>query len=455
MPVLHAGRGRAAERALGAAVARRAAAAGARVRRARRAQAAPHGRRAHLARRPARRRACVHSPHTWPTTPHSCQPGVRLSARSALLSRDELLRLARVFAALGVRKLRLTGGEPTLRADLLDVVRAYTLPTHGPQHHTHVSQLVPCAGQYCMPAEGVRLSARSACASCASRAASPPCAPTCSTSCVRTLSPHMAHNTTLMSAGRAAERALGVRKLRLTGGEPTLRADLLDVVRAYTLPTHGPQHHTHVSQLVPCAGQYCMPAEGVRLSARSALLSRDELLRLARVFAALGVRKLRLTGGEPTLRADLLDVVRAYTLPTHGPQHHTHVSQLVPCAGQYCMPAEGVRLSARSALLSRDELLRLARVFAALGVRKLRLTGGEPTLRADLLDVVRAYTLPTHGPQHHTHVSQLVPCAGQYCMPAEGVRLSARSALLSRDELLRLARVFAALGVRKLRLTGG
>ncbi|XP_045769539.1 molybdenum cofactor biosynthesis protein 1-like isoform X2 [Maniola jurtina] len=352
--------------------------------------------------------------------------GVRLSARSALLSRDELLRLARVFAALGVRKLRLTGGEPTLRADLLDVVRAYTLPTHGPQHHTHVSQLVPCAGQYCMPAEGVRLSARSA----------------------------LLSRDELLRLARVFA-ALGVRKLRLTGGEPTLRADLLDVVRAYTLPTHGPQHHTHVSQLVPCAGQYCMPAEGVRLSARSALLSRDELLRLARVFAALGVRKLRLTGGEPTLRADLLDVVRAYTLPTHGPQHHTHVSQLVPCAGQYCMPAEGVRLSARSALLSRDELLRLARVFAALGVRKLRLTGGEPTLRADLLDVVRAYTLPTHGPQHHTHVSQLVPCAGQYCMPAEGVRLSARSALLSRDELLRLARVFAALGVRKLRLTGG
>ncbi|KAM3955704.1 LOW QUALITY PROTEIN: molybdenum cofactor synthesis 1 [Aphomia sociella] len=56
---------------------------------------------------------------------------------------------------------------------------------------------------------------------------------------------------------------------------------------------------------------------------------------------------------------------------------------------QYCMPAEGVPLSARAALLSTAELLRLARVFAALGVDKVRLTGGEPTLRADLDDVIR------------------------------------------------------------------
>lgn len=46
-----------------------------------------------------------------------------LSPRSALLSREELLRLARVFVAAGVDKVRLTGGEPTLRADLADIVR--------------------------------------------------------------------------------------------------------------------------------------------------------------------------------------------------------------------------------------------------------------------------------------------------------------------------------------------
>ena len=38
------------------------------------------------------------------------------------LSFDEIVRLARLFAELGVRKLRLTGGEPLLRANLADLV---------------------------------------------------------------------------------------------------------------------------------------------------------------------------------------------------------------------------------------------------------------------------------------------------------------------------------------------
>src|SRR5258708_20137503 len=38
--------------------------------------------------------------------------------REELLTFEELARLARVFAGLGVRKLRLTGGEPLLRRDL-------------------------------------------------------------------------------------------------------------------------------------------------------------------------------------------------------------------------------------------------------------------------------------------------------------------------------------------------
>ncbi len=38
------------------------------------------------------------------------------------LSFEEIVRLARLFAGLGVRKLRLTGGEPLLRANLADLV---------------------------------------------------------------------------------------------------------------------------------------------------------------------------------------------------------------------------------------------------------------------------------------------------------------------------------------------
>ncbi|VDK79247.1 unnamed protein product, partial [Anisakis simplex] len=54
----------------------------------------------------------------------------------------------------------------------------------------------------------------------------------------------------------------------------------------------------------------------------------------------------------------------------------------------YCMPAEGVPLNPHANLLTTDEIIRLAEVFAANGVEKIRLTGGEPTLRKDLVDIV-------------------------------------------------------------------
>lgn len=58
----------------------------------------------------------------------------------------------------------------------------------------------------------------------------------------------------------------------------------------------------------------------------------------------------------------------------------------------YCMPEElgdQLEFQPRSALLSFEELERITRVFAGLGVRKLRLTGGEPTIRKGIVDLVR------------------------------------------------------------------
>jgi cyclic pyranopterin phosphate synthase len=50
----------------------------------------------------------------------------------------------------------------------------------------------------------------------------------------------------------------------------------------------------------------------------------------------------------------------------------------------YCMPAEGLRWLPRSEILSFEELTRLLAVFVRLGVRSIKVTGGEPTVRADL-----------------------------------------------------------------------
>ena len=51
---------------------------------------------------------------------------------------------------------------------------------------------------------------------------------------------------------------------------------------------------------------------------------------------------------------------------------------------RYCMPEEKYTWLPRGSILSFEELDRLAGIFLALGVDKLRLTGGEPLLRADL-----------------------------------------------------------------------
>ncbi len=54
----------------------------------------------------------------------------------------------------------------------------------------------------------------------------------------------------------------------------------------------------------------------------------------------------------------------------------------------YCMPEEGVELSPRADVLTFEEIERLVRALMALGVRRVRLTGGEPTVRKDLVELV-------------------------------------------------------------------
>jgi len=55
----------------------------------------------------------------------------------------------------------------------------------------------------------------------------------------------------------------------------------------------------------------------------------------------------------------------------------------------YCMPAEGMPWLPKDDLLTYEELTRFARVCLSLGVTGIRLTGGEPTVRADLSALVR------------------------------------------------------------------
>jgi GTP 3',8-cyclase len=76
------------------------------------------------------------------------------------------------------------------------------------------------------------------------------------------------------------------------------------------------------------------------------------------------------------------------------PLHDLRISVMDRCNFRcpYCMPKEQFhehyRFLKSQERLSFDEIVRLARLFASLGVRKLRLTGGEPLLRANLADLI-------------------------------------------------------------------
>jgi len=55
---------------------------------------------------------------------------------------------------------------------------------------------------------------------------------------------------------------------------------------------------------------------------------------------------------------------------------------------QYCMPEEGVALTPGDDLLSTAEIVKIAGLFVDAGVDKIRFTGGEPTVRKDILDII-------------------------------------------------------------------
>lgn len=56
----------------------------------------------------------------------------------------------------------------------------------------------------------------------------------------------------------------------------------------------------------------------------------------------------------------------------------------------YCMPEEGIKYVSRQELLSYEEMTRLMHILVGMGIEKLRITGGEPFVRKDMMDFLRA-----------------------------------------------------------------
>ena len=55
----------------------------------------------------------------------------------------------------------------------------------------------------------------------------------------------------------------------------------------------------------------------------------------------------------------------------------------------YCMPEEGIPLRPKSHFMRTEEVLEMAETFVEMGVKKIRLTGGEPLIRKDAEQIIR------------------------------------------------------------------
>ncbi|WP_205500819.1 GTP 3',8-cyclase MoaA [Rufibacter psychrotolerans] len=82
----------------------------------------------------------------------------------------------------------------------------------------------------------------------------------------------------------------------------------------------------------------------------------------------------------------------------------------------YCMPEEGMDFAARQELLSFEELYQLSALFCSLGVNKIRITGGEPFVRAGIIPFLRKLsqipgleeiTITTNGTLSKKHIQAL------------------------------------------------
>ncbi len=82
----------------------------------------------------------------------------------------------------------------------------------------------------------------------------------------------------------------------------------------------------------------------------------------------------------------------------------------------YCMPAEGISLMAHEDILSYEEIYTVAEAAAELGIKKIRITGGEPLVRAGLptliqmlarIDTIDDISLTTNGTLLAHHAAEL------------------------------------------------
>ena len=146
---------------------------------------------------------------------------------------------------------------------------------------------------------------------------------------------------------------------------------------------------------------YCMD-EGTRFLPRADLLSLEELDRLCSVFIGLGVRKLRLTGGEPLLRRNVISLFRALsrhletgalhelTLTTNGTTLAAHAADLAACGVRRVnVSLDSLRPDRFAAITRRGDLAPVLAGIAAAKAAGLRVKINTVALRGVNEDELR------------------------------------------------------------------
>jgi len=125
---------------------------------------------------------------------------------------------------------------------------------------------------------------------------------------------------------------------------------------------------------------YCRKEEGI--CPKAAELSKEAFVRIARICAELGINKIRLTGGEPLLRKDILDIV----------QDLAHISAIE----EITMTSNGQMLAEKAADLKRAGLTRINISIDSLNPQKYHaITGGDlKTVLAGIDEAVKVGLLP-------------------------------------------------------------
>lgn len=123
--------------------------------------------------------------------------------------------------------------------------------------------------------------------------------------------------------------------------------------------------------------QYCMPAEGLPWLDRGELLTFEEVGRVVRLLAGMGVGDVRLTGGEPLVRRDLprlvsilagIDGVRDLSLTTNGYLLERHAGALVEAGiGRVNVSIDSLQRDRFFQLTRRDALPQVLRGLDAIG----------------------------------------------------------------------------------------